>query len=90
LFEESAKRNAQRVANEIVNILTVQIGLPIMAGKQCPGEPIQDGFKRVSRRRPPNRAILPNAMGDVARSSQFRNDAIKTPTRFGVRPLLFR
>ncbi len=77
----------QRIADEIVDVFCIEIGSPVMARKYRLDESIENCLQRVSRRRSPRRAIMPDAMADL---TEMRSSATMESRRHRVSVLLPR
>ena len=79
LIAQGIQCNVQRIADEVVDVLTIEVGLAIVPGKQRFGEAVEDGFEGIPRRRAARLAIAADAVGLFPRDAQFGNDPVKMP-----------
>ena len=70
-------------ADEIVDILAVEVGLAIMPGKQRFRQAVEDGFKCIPRRRAARLAIAADTVGLFPRDAQFGDDPVEMPAGRG-------
>ncbi|WP_431015262.1 hypothetical protein [Bradyrhizobium pachyrhizi] len=79
LRAERIQCRAQRIADEIVDVLAVEVRLAIVARKQRLGEAVEDRLQRVPRGRAACLAVAPDAMGLLAGGAQLGHDPIELP-----------
>jgi hypothetical protein len=76
---ERIQRDAQGVADKIVDVLAVEIRLAIVPREQCLGEAVEDRFQRIARWGAPRIAVAPNAVGLLSGDAQLGDDPVELP-----------
>ena len=86
LIAQGIQHNAQGIADEVVDIFAIEVGLAIVPGKQRFRQAVEDGFEGIPRRRAASFAIAADAVSLFPRDAQFGNDPVKMPAcRRGAR-----
>jgi hypothetical protein len=63
LFAQGIKRDAQRVAYKIIDVLAIKVELPVMARKQRLRQAVEDVLQRITGRGTARFAVSPDTMG---------------------------
>jgi hypothetical protein len=66
LLQQRVQRDVQRVADEVVDVFRIQIGLPVVPRKQRFDQSVEHGLERVARGCAPDRPVVPDVVRDIA------------------------